>query len=638
MFNNSIKISIPPLVLAAALLALSLSPAVSSAGTESFRDGLRFFENRSYIPAIKSFESARKELPLIEDYLLLYTARAYFEMGDQKRAGKTLGRLLRKHSNSPVRKDALRLQIQNTLVKDEARTMRLLEPFLRTYPRECEELYLLGTIYKRRSKTALATAQFKKLYALPCALSKKANQELRAVGPGSAGPGAADHLKRAENLLGEYRFKEAELTLRTALKKEKGELRDDLLLALGRSLFRQKRYTEAADAYTEAEDLYSAARSLYRCGNEERFVKALDGLRKMRDKRAAALILAHASDKRRDGETVEALKLFESVRYKYPRKSAEAVWLIGWTHYMNRNYNEAIKAFGDLYGVFDDTRSLYWMARATEKTGRKAAHLYTKLREADDFYGTLARSRSGAVKTSFDGTLAPISRKDTVFMPEIERADLLYAVGLKKEAISEIRLLASRAEDPHAVAALAYRLHDLGEYNRAISLLWRIPVKMRPQEVLYPTAYWLHVKAAAGEYGLDPYLLLSVMREESRFNREAYSVAGAMGLMQLMPSTAKRLAKALNMKITGTDDIYDVRVNLKLGSFYLSRLIKEFGSHFPALAAYNAGESNVRRWLKRGRYESFDEFVEDIPYPETKKYIKRIMTTHYRYSLLMQPS
>lgn len=630
---NSYKARLWTALTAAAIFALVV-PAPSSAETGSFVDGLKAYESRNYPEAVKSFKAALTEVPAVGDYVLLYTARAYHKMSDSKNTAGVLGTLLRDHPDSPLKKKALELQIKSARAMDEDKAMRLLESFVNVYPGSCDERYLLGQMYRKRAKKTLAKAQFKILYALPCAISKKAARELAP-----SDLAASDHLMRARNLFEVYGFREAERTLRKALKKKvTGEPREELLRALGKSLFRQKRYTEAAKTYARAHDPYSAARAHYRSGNEGPFLKTLGRLIKMHDKRAAGLLLAHAADKRRDGDTGEALKILYEVREKYPRKSAQAVWMLGWTHYMDHNYTVAIQEFTRLYDVIRDTRSLYWMARATEKSGLDASPLYTKLRGADDFYGELARRKSSGLKASRKDTVVPISRKDSVFIPELKRVDILNDAGLREEAVNELRHLARSADNPYVLTTLAYRLHDLGAYKRAIGVLWRVPGKMRPEELMYPSAYWPHVKAVAGDFGIDPLLLLSVMREESRFDRKAYSVAGAMGLMQLMPQTAKRLARSLKVDIRNKDDIYDVGTNIRLGSYYLSRLIKEFGSQFPALAAYNAGENNVRRWLKRGRYESFDEFVEDIPYPETKKYIKRIMATYYHYSLPGRPN
>jgi soluble lytic murein transglycosylase len=153
--------------------------------------------------------------------------------------------------------------------------------------------------------------------------------------------------------------------------------------------------------------------------------------------------------------------------------------------------------------------------------------------------------------------------------------------------------------------------------------------------ILYPTAYWHILKPIADKNDIDPMIVLSVMREESRFDPDARSIAGALGLMQIMPQTAQALNRGLRMEIDDSAKILDIEINIALGAYYLSALIKEFGSLPPAIAAYNAGEHKVREWLKKGAYTSYDEFIEDIPYDETKNYVKRVLLTYAVYLDMM---
>ncbi|RPI34703.1 MAG: lytic transglycosylase domain-containing protein, partial [Nitrospiraceae bacterium] len=127
---------------------------------------------------------------------------------------------------------------------------------------------------------------------------------------------------------------------------------------------------------------------------------------------------------------------------------------------------------------------------------------------------------------------------------------------------------------------------------------------------------------------------LSVMREESRFDCNAKSGAGAYGLMQLMPQTAYRLDRSLKLGINRPSQLTVARNNIHLGSFYLKSLFNEFHSLPHVLAAYNAGEQAVRTWQEQGNYRSVDEFIEDIPYAETRNYVKKVLTSYFQYKKL----
>jgi len=150
-------------------------------------------------------------------------------------------------------------------------------------------------------------------------------------------------------------------------------------------------------------------------------------------------------------------------------------------------------------------------------------------------------------------------------------------------------------------------------------------------DLYYPLAYLNHVEEAARANGIDPLLILSIIREESRFASDARSIAGALGLMQMMPQTASKISKRAKISLGRSEELYDARTNVLIGSYYLSSLIRHFGSAPPAIASYNAGEEIVKDWLSAGKYKSMDEFVEDIPYDETRNYVKKVMSTYLEY-------
>ena len=185
--------------------------------------------------------------------------------------------------------------------------------------------------------------------------------------------------------------------------------------------------------------------------------------------------------------------------------------------------------------------------------------------------------------------------------------------------------------NPDELLSVSLKLQECGEYRLALTLLSQLPSGKAARNILYPLAHWHIVRDVSDKYGIDPFIILSIMREESRFDAQARSRAGALGLMQLMPQTAYAIDKKVNLNITSHEHILDIRSNINLGSYYMTSLLKEFGSLPPAIAAYNAGEDVVRKWQKAGNYQSFDEFIEDIPYEETKNYTKRVITTYFEY-------
>ena len=151
-------------------------------------------------------------------------------------------------------------------------------------------------------------------------------------------------------------------------------------------------------------------------------------------------------------------------------------------------------------------------------------------------------------------------------------------------------------------------------------------------ELAYPRPYWSLLKNYANQAGIDPYFALSIMREESHFDPQALSSSKAIGLMQLMPATAKEMAKRKKIDLKEKDEIYNPELNTKLGTFYLGRLAEKFQSELIYTAgSYNAGPHNMIKWINRWDGKSLDAFVEQIPFKETRNYVKRVYRTYKIY-------
>jgi len=169
----------------------------------------------------------------------------------------------------------------------------------------------------------------------------------------------------------------------------------------------------------------------------------------------------------------------------------------------------------------------------------------------------------------------------------------------------------------------------------------RLAHVMRPaspgalREYLYPLGYWETVRAAARAHGVDPFLVLALIRQESLFEPEATSSAGARGLMQLLPATARHLARTDGASPPAELALEDVETNIDLGTRLLARLLRQFGgSLVKALAAYNGGEDAVAKWERRYAGREPDEFVELISFRETRDYVKSVLRNYRVYRRL----
>jgi soluble lytic murein transglycosylase len=153
-------------------------------------------------------------------------------------------------------------------------------------------------------------------------------------------------------------------------------------------------------------------------------------------------------------------------------------------------------------------------------------------------------------------------------------------------------------------------------------------------QVIFPLTYWDSIKRHAAVYQLDPYVVAALIAQESTFDPNARSVANAWGLMQILPSTGKRLATSLGIRRFTTSMLTQGETNIRLGTLYFKRLVQQFGGTHYALASYNAGENRVVRWKAERPGMDEDEFIDDIPFPETQNYVKRILGTAEDYRRL----
>jgi soluble lytic murein transglycosylase len=336
------------------------------------------------------------------------------------------------------------------------------------------------------------------------------------------------------------------------------------------------------------------------------------------------------------------------------KNGSAAHWRAGWLNYRLGNYKEAARIFEEQIHKFPGTpetaSALYWRGRLYETqdhdTGKAAANYRTIVRVYQHFfYAQMARQRLAALGST---EAAPAPELDEIKTPELPmlsesfpedsphlaKAKLLANAGLNDYIAREI------AADPDSSSwsalAEAQIYASYGEAYRALRALKRaLPgaasasmesIPLPYWRILFPEPYWSIIKAEAAKNNLDPYLVASLIRQESEFNPSVISYANAWGLMQLLPSTGKTLARQEGMTHFQTFQLLDPETNIRLGTRYLKQTLDKFGG-VPeyALAAYNAGDSRVLDWQTAGPYGGMDEFVESIPFTQTREYVQAIL-------------
>src|SRR4029450_10860967 len=193
-------------------------------------------------------------------------------------------------------------------------------------------------------------------------------------------------------------------------------------------------------------------------------------------------------------------------------------------------------------------------------------------------------------------------------------------------------------------ATIAWVYYRKGELRRAITLMRRAypqHLTSRGQElptespqVTFPLTSWDWIRKYSTARNLDPYVIAALVAQESTFDPKIRSSANAWGLMQVVPPTGRQLARSLGVAPFQASTLTNPEVNIRLGTLYFSRLVEQFGGTYYALASYNAGESRVIRWRSERPGFDQDEFIDDIPFPETQNYVKRILGTAEDYRML----
>jgi soluble lytic murein transglycosylase len=276
-----------------------------------------------------------------------------------------------------------------------------------------------------------------------------------------------------------------------------------------------------------------------------------------------------------------------------------------------------------------DERWQYWRARSLEQLGEQgpATGIFAELAGRRSFYGFLAADR---VDLSYRLNEAPLgldeTEIDTVsWIPGVRRARELHLLGRTVDARREW-YHTTRQMDPEELAAAAVLAHRWGWHDRAILTVGRTG-RLDDLALRFPLAFREPVMQQAQTQAIEPAWVFAVMRQESAFSADAQSPAGAMGLMQLMPHTARQVARRLNTRIKHQQQLFDADTNIRLGSAYLRRLLNELDEHEAlATAAYNAGPHRVRSWLPESGAMPSDLWIEAVPFSETRNYVKRVFT------------
>jgi soluble lytic murein transglycosylase len=428
-------------------------------------------------------------------------------------------------------------------------------------------------------------------------------------------------------------------------------------LRAGLSLYRLRNWKEAEKSLVKAagctlpgvrsEARFWLAKTLERQGQDERaFVLYLELAGEGRKQEFADDALMEAAGLRRSQRAYsDAAALFERVVKSYPDSKfiPRAVWEAGWSHYLAGEYGAAEGAFRSLFkDESSREKALFWLARSLEHTSPTEVDAYYRMLDEEypaGFYAAWHRSRKGV-----QDPREPLGQRNALAeLPQIagfEKPRLLASLGMVDESRTEMAAARKKAGDKKSLYPGLARIYlEVQDYSSAVALfLQNRPLKWDTASLPlwsagYPLVYSDLVARETAANGLSEGLIYSLIRAESGFSPAIKSPAGAIGLMQLMPATAK--ATAREKGAFNPQQLTLPEYNIKLGTRHFNALMKDFGGDvIYSIAAYNAGASAVDRWRNGTKGLKMDEFIENIPYQETRDYVKKVYASAATYRQL----
>jgi soluble lytic murein transglycosylase len=629
----------------------------------NFTLGITSYTLQNYSESQQFLEAARPHLPQLSDYIAFYIASSKAQANDD--AGVTA-------ELKPVRSLPSPLMAQETLLEAKVlihtkaflEAIQILRDHFGALPQPDGD-FILAQAYEGQGELAQAAALYQRIYytraATPLAVDAAVSLERLKISMGKAYPPAGPQqvLARGDQWLSKKLYAKAKQEFQEMLSRLSGVEHDQAAVRmgvadlLGGNAIAAAKYLRGLHlARSEAE----AERDYYL--GEER----LTDLQKHYPESPWRLksLVALGNGYMNQHQPERAIPLFRMAAAKFPADAITATchWQVAWQAYLNRSPDAAdlLKEQVSKYPADQRAASaLYFLGRLSEeaKDAASARAYYERLRNIFPhfYYSTLAENRLADVSLSPVPPSPEIMQsldqvkfsrpKQIVDEPatpattaHIERARLLIKAGFNDWAETEIRFGANTDGQRHLLAM------ELAKSDLTLSLGLRhmkvltpeyltLDFDNAPKEVwgyLFPLPLKDDLEKAAKESNLDPYLVAGLIRQESEFNPAVVSRAHAFGLMQLLPSTGSMLARKEGITPFDSSMLFDPRVSLKLGTTYLRTQLDRFnGSLEQTLAAYNAGPGRVVQWTANTHFREPAEFVESIPFAETREYVQSVL-------------
>ena len=633
--------------------------------------GYARLQDRQFTEAISALKKAQPRAGELSDYVDYLLGEAYAGNSDYELAIDHLADFATRHPESIFLHDALVAYANAALnANHPGDVIKVLEAN-RTPARADIEL-ALGRAYIKNGQEIKGALILQHLYyTIPGSSEADAAQASFQKVLSVPAPSLEDRLTRADLLLKAKRYTDAAHDYRALVDAVSGDQRSELLANLAMALVKSGATREAqtwldqipASAAGEiyGQKLYNDLEIARNSNNDERVNSCLVQLRQRAPKSSwmqeGLFIAANMYMLKHDYD--HAIDNYREIQQRFPDgpRAAYAHWRAAWFDLRQGRNDAALREFREQIELYPSTTevtaAMYWGGRLLEEKGdlASARAWYAKLsdRYRNYYYAILARERLRAIgiqNAADDPLLArikPVPGVDPSALEtappsddlRLEKSKLLENAGLIDFAVKELQAVPNSGSGNWASLQVARIYTDNGQPHRALQYLKRILPSYTAQEigtlpvaywkVLFPRPYWPDVQRFASENNLDPYLVAALIRQESEFNPGAVSYANAYGLMQLLPGTGKSVAKSVGMKHYNTAALLTPSTNIELGTRYFRDMTDKLGKVEYALAAYNAGSDRVADWRDSAHYRDIQEFVETIPFVQTRDYVQAIV-------------
>jgi len=632
--------------------------------------------DHDYAKAVDPLKLAKPLAGDLGDYVSFYLGTSYLQTGRTAEAVTTLGEFDELYPESLLARDAHVLYAGALLTQGRAKdVIELLEKDRQ--PTRADLELTLGRAYAAAGQPAKAAEILRNLY-ITMPLSAEASQadaELKKLASTSPLPpiGPEGRRTRADLLFKGKRFNDAADEYRDLLNVVSPNERPEVQLALAVALRRSgqnKEARKALDALSNsgplspeinAERLFNLGELARASDDDEGFLRNLSDLRQAGPTSLwlQQALLTEGNYYLLKPDYDKAIDAYRELQQRFPNagRASYAHWKVAWLSLRQGRNAEAKAGFEQQIGLYPNSAevpaALYWRARLAEEDNdpAMARAYYQKLSERfrNFYYGELARRRLREIKADDDpphyallDRVPAINEGASVTLTDpptdnlrYQKAQLLENGALVDFAVRELQAAGNEDKGNWVAAETARLYQDAGRYDGAIQVFKRavpnyfaVDLPSLPRsywEALFPKPYWNDLKKFSSQNALDPYLVASLIRQESEFNPAAVSKANAVGLMQLLPKVGKNVAKEEKLKHFSPTQLFTPEINLQLGTRYFREMVDKFGAFEYALAAYNAGSNRVDDWQGQGKYRDPQEFVESIPFTETREYVQAIL-------------